>query len=285
MRSITKTKGCFAALVALSLFGIGCQKMDRPSLGEYPKDANAPGGPLKFYTAFDGTSSDLLMNAVDSIKASFPSDNPLTSTEGISGKGINGVNKKFLKYAKPNDWAITSKSFTISFWEKRDGQTKNNTGTNGPEYPFSFKSSNGHWSGASMFLILEGNNAGCAVKFMTVDATNADNWFTWENSNTIPGMLDNKWHHIVLVYDAATSITTLYLDGVANSILPKWGTHGDINFDDSKISEFRIGAGPGTSYDTDDWLSSSWKGALDQFRFYNTTMSAADVAKLYASKL
>jgi hypothetical protein len=36
-----------------------CQKMDRPALGDYPKDANPPGGPLKFYTAFDGIFGEI----------------------------------------------------------------------------------------------------------------------------------------------------------------------------------------------------------------------------------
>lgn len=273
----------FSALAALAV--AGCQKMDKPALGDYPVDSNPPGGPLKFYAAFDGTTSDPLMNAVDSIRANFAADNPLTTIDGISGKGVRGVNKKFIKYAKPNDWAKASKSFSISFWYKRDGQTKNNTGTNGPEYPVSFKSSNGHWSGANLFVILEGNNAACAVKVMIADKNNADNWFTWENANTIPGMLDNAWHHIALVYDAATSEMRLYKDGVVNPIVPKWGTHGDINIDDTKISEMRIGCGPGTNYDSDDWLSSSWKGDLDQFRMYNTVLTVAEIQALFSNKL
>ncbi len=261
-----------------------CQKMKKPGLGDFPKDANAPGGPLKFYAAFDGTSADPLMNAVDSIRANFASDNPLTSVAGISGKAVQGVNKKFIKYAKPNDWAETAKSFTIAYWYKRDGQTKNNTGTNGPEYPISFKSSNGHWSGANLFIIMEGNNAACAIKVMIADKGVSDNWFTWENANMIPGLLNNNWHHVALVYSAATSGMTLYIDGVANAIVPKWGTHGDINIDDTKISEMRIGCGPGTGYDTDDWLSSSWKGSLDQFRLYNTALTSAEVSALVAGK-
>jgi Concanavalin A-like lectin/glucanases superfamily len=271
---------------ALALMVIAsCQKMDKPALGDFPVDANPPGGPLKFYAAYDGTSSDPLMNAVDSIRANFASDNPWTTIDGIRGKGVRGVNKKFIKYAKPNDWAKTSKSFTISFWYKRDGQTKNNTGTNGPEYPISFKSSNGHWSGANLFVILEGNNAACAVKVMIADKNNADNWFTWENANTIPGMLDNAWHHIALVYNSATSEMRLYKDGVVNPIVPKWGTHGDINIDDTKISEMRIGCGPGTNYNTDDWLSSSWKGDLDQFRMYNTVLTVSEIQTLFSNKL
>lgn len=275
----------FAVLFLVLCAGIiSCSKKDRPALGDFPTDANPPGGPLKFYAAFDGTAADKLMNAVDSIKATFPADNPLGSTDGVSGKAVLGDAKKYIKYPKPNDWAALSQSFTISFWEKKDGQTKNNTGTNGPEFPFSFQSSNGHWSGGNMMLLFEGNNAACAVKFVAVDKSMGDNWFTWEQGNSIAGLLDNNWHHIALVYDAATSGLTLYVDGAVNSVIPKWGTHGNINLDDSKISEFRVGAGPGSSFDSDDWLSSTWKGSLDQFRFYNTPLSSSEVSALYTNK-
>ena len=263
------------------LLAASCQKMDRPALGDFPKDTNPPGGPLKFYAAFDGTTSDPLMNAVDSIRANFAGSNPLASVDGVSGKAVKGESQKFIRYAKPNDWAKLAKSFTISFWYKRDGQTKNNTGTNGPEYPVSFKSSNGHWSGANMFVIIEGDNAACAVKVMIADSSNADNWFTWEGGNTIPGLLNNNWRHMALVYSAATSGMTLYIDGVANSNVRVWGTHGDINIDDTKISEMRIGAGPGTNYSSDDWLSSSWKGELDQFRMYDVALSVSEVQALF----
>src|SRR5688572_29881777 len=81
-----------------------CAKKDRPVLGEYPKDANPPGGPLKFYAAFDGTGSDKLMNAVDSIRATFPTDNPLAATTGISGKAVQGDGAKAIKYPSANDF-------------------------------------------------------------------------------------------------------------------------------------------------------------------------------------
>ncbi|MBK8952275.1 MAG: hypothetical protein IPM85_08340 [Chitinophagaceae bacterium] len=130
-----------AACAALLL--ASCQKMDRPALGDYPKDANAPGGPLKFYAAFDGTTTNPLMNAVDSVRANFASDNPFTSSTGVSGKGVTGVNKKFIKYPSFNEWA-SSKSISISVWYKKDGQTKNNAGGNGPEYLMSIKAVDGY---------------------------------------------------------------------------------------------------------------------------------------------
>ncbi len=272
-------------LMLLSLFlFVGCQKLDRPALGDYPQDVNPPGGPLKFYVAFDGTSNRSSMNAVDSILANFPTDNPLKSIDGISGKAVQGEAGKFIKYARPNDWAAASKSFTLSFWIKRDGQTKNNINDNGAEFIMSFKSNVSHWSGANMFVLLEGNNAACAIKTLIVDKSVKDAWLNWEGGNAVSGLLDNKWHHIALVYDAGTSTMTLYQDGIANSNKRTWTGHGDINLDESKITEMRVGCGPANNFSGEDWLSSSWKGGLDQFRMYAVALSPAEVTELYNNK-
>lgn len=261
-----------------------CQKLDRPGLGEYTPDSNPPGGPLNFYVAFDGTSTSSSMNAVDSIRATLPTDNPLGSTDGVNGKAMQGENKKFIKFARPNDWILKSKSFTISVWVKRNGQTKNNIGDNGPEHIFGIPSSTDHWSKSCGFLLLEGNNAACAIKLFLVDKNKADAWLTWEQGNSVPGILDNAWHHLVFSYDAATSKVTFYKDGVANPVVPTWGGHGDINIDNSVMNEFRIGVGPASDYDSGDWLSSTFKGALDQFRLYSKALTAAEVKALFDSK-
>ena len=83
-------------ILSLTLILVNCQDMDRPELGDYPKDANQPGGPLKFYVAFDGTTDNPLMNAVDSIRAKFPSSNPLASIDGSKGKGVQGAKYKYI---------------------------------------------------------------------------------------------------------------------------------------------------------------------------------------------
>lgn len=261
-----------------------CQKMDKPALGDYPKDANAPGGPLSFYVAFDGTTTNPLMNAVDSIRASFAGDNPFTAIDGVSGKGVQGVNKKYIKYAKPNDWVQKATSFTISFWYKGNGQTKNNAGGNGPEHIISIPASNGHWSGSMLLCFLEGNNTACAIKTMFADKTVSDSWMTWEGGQSIAGLMNNAWRHIAMVYNATNSSMTLYVDGVANPNVKSWGGHGNINMDDSKVSEFRIGVGPSGNLDGDDWLAGTWKGGLDQVRLYTTALTAAEVQALFAGR-
>lgn len=271
------------AAIALVLFVTACQKMDKPELGNYPVDANSPTGPLKFYVAFDGTSTNPLMNAVDSIRATFPSDNPFTSGTGIAGGGVNGVNQKFIKYPSFNTWAGSS-SMSISVWFKQNGQTKNNNGTNGPSYIMSLKAVDGfHWSNAVGFLFLEGDNAACAVKSMFV-SNSGDNWFTWEGGQTIAGLCNNAWHHMVLTYDQTNSSVKLYIDGVQNPNVKSWGTHGALDLATSKISEYRVGAGPSNSFASDDWLACSFKGGLDQLRMYGVALTAAEVQALFANK-
>ncbi|WP_165929514.1 LamG domain-containing protein [Pseudocnuella soli] len=284
------------ALFATGAAITGCQKLDRPGMTDYPQDANPPGGPLKFYTAFDGTTSDPKMNAVDSVRVNFPADNPLAAIDGISGKGVQGESKKYIRYASFNDWA-QSKSFTVSAWFKKNGQTTNNTGGNGPEYIFSLRSSDAsyHWSNGIMFLFLEGNNNACAVKAMCVSPSDPANgnssatdvWFTWENDQMIPGLLDNNWHHLALVYDEATSQMKLYIDGVQNPNVKSWANHGPIRLANLKIGEARIGRGPRNDSDGDGeggWLQSSFKGGLDQFRLYGTALTAAEIGTIFTSK-
>ena len=293
-----KHKLTFFLSAVLVMLVIGsCQKMKKPALGDYPADSNPPTGPLVFYAAFDGTSTNPLMNAVDSIRANFPSDNPLQSVDGIKGKAVQGASKKFIKYPNFNSWTGSS-SFTLSSWFKKDGQTKNNVGGNGPEYIFSIRASedNYHWSNAIMFVFLEGDNAACAVKVQTVSPSDpanpgssaSDNWFTWEGGQTIPGLLNNAWHHMVLTYDATTSSMRLYIDGVVNPNVKTWANHGAIRLSTTKIGEYRVGRGPRNDNEGDGeagWLQSSFKGSLDQFRLYSKALTAAEVQALFASKL
>jgi hypothetical protein len=76
----------------------------------------------------------------------------------------------------------------------------------------------------------------------------------------------------------------LYVDGVQNPNTKSWGGHGNINIDNNAISEMRVGAGPNNSFDSDDWLSSTWKGGIDQLRLYTTALTAGEVQALFAGK-
>lgn len=268
------------SFLALTILVASCQKEDRHPIGDYPKDSNPPGGPLKFYVAFDGTSSNTLLNAVDSIKANFPSNNPLQSGGGVSGKAIVGDNNDYVKYAGPNDFVSTASSFTIAFWEKRDGIPQGNSA-----FFFNFGSGNKNWANSSMFGLFDwgSNNDSGVIKVYAFDANSKDNWFEWSGASAVHGVMDNQWHHIAFVYDAGTSVMTLYVDGTANPNTKSWPGHGPINLDASLINEFDIGGnanvpnfGWGQMWDTGN--------SLDQFRLYSTALSADEVKALYTSK-
>lgn len=252
-----------------SLSIIGCQNMDRPGVGDYPIDENPPGGPLKFYVPFDGETDNPLMNAVDQIKAKFPSENPLMQIEGISGKAVQGGEpKKFIAYPKPNDFTTTTDSFTISLWTKHGTPTQT-------EFVFSLTSNN--WAKASMFMLVEGSVSTPIIKLF-VDEEPGDKWFEWVGANSVPGIFDDQWHHIVFKYDSTTSGMTIYKDGIAFST-QVWANHGAIQFNDSNITGLRIG---GSGNPNEGWMN-SWTGAIDQFRMYNIALTDAEIQELYTT--
>lgn len=271
--------------IVFILMVVGCQDMDTPALGDYPVDENAVGGPLKFYVPFDDNTTDPLRFAVDNIRAKFPSNSPLAQTEGINGKGIQGEKFKYVKYTNANDFASTAGSFTVSFWEKK--------GLFRTEHIFSLPAVNDyHWSGGSMFLLMEGNLAEPIVKLFIKDSV-GENWFEWVPWNAagfVAGIYDGNWHHLVFSYSGTTSIMTLYVDGVARTT-NQWAGHGEISLEPSKITGLKLGAGPqefnadeingGTA---DDWLKNSWTGGLDQFRLYSSALTANEVLELYTGK-
>ncbi len=282
-----KTTKLALVSICAALAITSCQKMERPALGDYPKDANAPGGPLKFYVAFDGTSTNPSRNAVDSIKANFAADNPFTVITGITGKGAQGLDQKAIKYASANDFPASS-SFTISFWEKNTVPTGGS-----PQFVFSVPSSD-YWHNSGIFLLIDHDGAGSTASQAVVKLAVQDHWFEFTGANRMPGnLLDNNWHHMVFTYDGATSAMSYYVDGVLLTGLPSNLTtwldgatpHGAMVL--KNVSSFVLGGWnkhAGLNGPTDGWIQ-SWQGGLDQFRLYNKVLTASEVLALYNSKL
>jgi len=292
-----------SSLVLAAMFGAwSCQKMERPALGDYAQDTNDPNGPLRFYTAFDGTTANPLMNAVDSIRASFPSDNPFETVDGITGNAVQGstTNNKAIKYASPNDFAKAT-SFTIAFWMKHQPTP------DGAQFVFAMPKAvdkSGWTTNTETFMLIEDNSPdrnhstadSAAVKFAL-----KDHWFEFIGDKRITGILDNSWHHMAITYDENSSEVKFYVDGQEKtSGLPagfgdmtnNGAPYGKMNF--SNVTGFAVGGwsqhiglpGPGDNPTPggESWAK-AFSGALDQFRLYNEALSASDVQALYNSKL
>jgi len=265
-------------LTALILVASSCSKKVRPTLGDFPKDADPhfplyPGGPLKFYAAFNGTGTDKLMNAVDSVRANFPTNNPLASTTGISGSGIKGDGVKAIKYPSANDFNLST-SCTISMW-------LNNTVNANTELLFSLVSKD-YWHESSAFLLLEhATPTKCQLKFAL-----QDHWVEYIDNFNKP-LFDGNWHHLAFVYDETSSILKVYFDGVE---VPTPGTSGNLGLGKLNLkSSTNLVVGGWNKHaeisgPADAWIS-GFTGKMDQFRLYGKALSASEVLALYNSKL
>lgn len=256
-----------------------CKKLDRPKLGDYPKDASAPGGPLKFYVAFDGTTSNPLMNAVDSIRANFPSVNPLKSVDGVKGKAVQGNGTQAIKYPSANDFN-TSTSCTIAFWV-------NNTVNPNTELYFSLVSKD-YWHGSAAFLLVEhATPTACTFKFAL-----EDHWVEYPNKSFQKPLFDGQWHHLAFTYDETTSKLKVYFDGqeVATP-----GTSGTLTDNGAPLGKLNLKTASnlvvggwnkhaGLDGPTDGWIS-AFTGKMDQFRLYGKVLSASEILALFNSKL
>ncbi len=256
----------------------GCQKTERPSLGDYPKDANPAGGPLKFYTAFDGTTADPLMNAVDSVRANFPSENPLSSVDGVKGKAVQGTGAKAIKYPSANDFK-GSTSATISMWV-------NNSVNPNTELYFSLASKD-YWHESAAFLLVEhATPTAATLKFALMD-----NWVEYTNKSFEKPLFNGQWHHLAFTYDETTSKLSVYFDGQE---VPTPGTSGTFTKNGAPLGKLDLtnatnlvlggwNKHANLSGPKDDWIN-GYSGKMDQFRLYGKALSASEVLAIYNSK-
>lgn len=272
-----KIQGYLTA-IALMLIAAGCQKMERPELGNLIQDSNPPNSPLRFYAAMDGTGADQLRNAVDSIKANFPSSNSMTSVDGISGKAMKGADGKSIVFPSANDIAKAT-SFSIALW------MKNNAAVGRTEFVFSLVDDKYGWHHSAIFLLLENQTP----TQTTMKLGLMDQWL--EGTFSKP-LFDGNWHHIVYSYDQTTSKMTYYFDGAA--VTGMTATQTDVKnggsprgpVDLTSAKKLILGGWNkhgGAQGPTDDWIK-TYTGAVDQFRLYNKALSATEVQALFANK-
>ena len=268
-------------ILMVIVVGTSCKKLSRPALGDFPKDADPrfplyPGGPLKFFTAFDGTTSNPLMNAVDSIRASFPSDNPLASVAGVNGKGIQANGTKAIKFPSANDFNTVT-SCTISMWV-------NNVVNPNTELYFSLASKD-YWHESAAFLLVE--NAAvdkCTFKFALMD-----HWVEYTNQSFTKPLFNGQWHHLAFTYDETTSTVKVYFDGTEVPLpagaAGNFAGVGKLNL--KTATNLVIGGWnkhAGLSGPTDGWIN-GFTGKMDQFRLYGKVLTATEIQALFNSKL
>jgi hypothetical protein len=268
-------------VMAAVVTATGCQKMERPALGDFPQDTNPPGGPLKFYAAFDGSS-------VDSTRAVYGSNKNVSYVEGVNGKAVSMPANGYVVFPTANEFK-QSTSFTIAFWMKKNGPNPAGTGTS---FAFGVSTQTDIWTRQDIFLLFEdaGNPSSmdsAAAKFYL-----NDQWFEFVKTATadkrLPKLLNNQWHHLAFTFDASTSMLTTFIDGAAYTNLP--AGFGRFTNNGGKVNLTKIGGvvvgGPGhfaAGKTPDGWMG-NFNGQIDQFRLYNKALTAAEINQLFTAK-
>jgi hypothetical protein len=274
-----------AIILAIGFVFSACQKLKRPVLGDYPKDPPPPPySILKSYFTFDNTDRD-----TGQYRLPVTSKN-ITYVTGISGQAAQIGAGGYILSTKLNDSLKTIGSFTLAFWMKAAAGPVQN----GAQGVFAVSNSGQFWGNLEIFLENYNDATDPNAAFMKIHMFNAnvtgggEEWLQDDNSK-LKNVL-GKWTHIALTYDAATSKVTLYKDGSPTGVNGKvlgGGNYGNIRWagvTGMVLGSYAFQTDPSlTNHGPESWAK-SFNGALDNLRFYNVPLSAADVMALYSNK-
>ncbi len=286
MKSLKLLLASFCALIIFGLAITSCQKLDRPKLKELILDPPPPPySTLKSYWTLDGTTRD-----TGQYRAPTDSKN-ITFVPGIAGQAAKVGADGYMAVPLVNDSLKTPGSITIAFWMN---------GTTGPvqggaQGVFAISNSTQFWGNLEIFLenyvdATDPNAVYMKIHMFNASVTGGGEQWLQDDNVKLKNVL-GKWTHIALTYNAATSMITLYKDGVAtgiNNLVLGGGTYGNLKFDNVTgivLGSFAFQTSPSfTNHGPEGWAK-SFDGALDNFRIYNVALSPAEVNNLYTNKL
>lgn len=270
------------ALLILS-FGVAitaCQKLERPELKELILDPPPPPySILKNFWAFENNAGDSGQYRSKVVEKN------ITYVAGITGQAAKIGEDGYVLVTAVNDSLKTPGSLTIAFWMNGVGPVQG-----GSQGLFALSNKSEFWGNMEMFLENLNNGAEAFLKIHMYNAGVASgNGEEWTEVK-IPNAL-NKWTHIAVTYNAANSQLSVYADGQPTTINQKvlsGGNYGPLKFNNVNglvLGTYQFETDPSltTSHGKEDWAK-SFNGALDQFRIYNVSLSAAEVTALFNSK-
>lgn len=274
-----------------------CQKLTRPTLGDYPKDPPTP--PYNAQKSSFSFENNLNDDGED--KLSSTSSN-ITYVAGITGQAVNIGSLGYILFplkdtitnsdgfvSIPRDTLANLGSFTLSFWMNGTG-TAGGPVSDGAEGLFAISNKDQFWGNLELFLENYTDATDPNAVWLKIHMFNgtAEEW-TADDNTKLKDVL-NKWTHIALTYDASTSSLSLYKDGAATAVNNKilgGGTYGKLKFDGvsgMSLGTFAFQTNPSlTNHGPESWAQ-SFHGALDQFHLYNKSMTSAEILDLYNSK-
>ena len=273
-----------AGLAAVMVFGFsscGDKEEKLPAIGGFNSADEVAATNLAAHWAFEGDGKEHKTGAApaNSVNATF--------STGAKGKGVQ-LAAGYLAY---NEIAALNSlpNMSVSLWANF-----NNNGSN-PLVFFTLTRPN-EWAGNVNFMTEAGwkpaGNDTLVIKGLVV--TKVANNPSFQDSRNEPSKGGvqvpkgvNKWHHLVMTWDGATSNFKIFADGVKVSN-PEWekrGTTGPLSF--FTPTKPVIGAwgtnvpGGGTA---EAWQK-PFTGSIDELRVFNKALTDAEISSLYQLEL
>ena len=285
MKLKIKIAKSLSIVLAIAFVFSACQKLERPALGDYPKDPPPPPySILKSYFSFDNTDRD-----TGQYRLPVTSKN-ISYVTGVSGQAAQIGDGGYIFSTKLNDSLKTIGSFSVAFWMKGAAGPVQN----GAQGIFAISNSAQFWGNLEMFMEnysdpTDPNAVWLKIHMFNASATGGGEEWTADDNSKLKNVL-GKWTHIALTYDAATSKLSLYKDGMPTAVNGKvleGGNYGNITWTGVTglvLGSYAFQTSPSlTNHGPESWAK-SFNGALDNFRLYNVAISASDVLSLYTNK-
>ena len=286
----------FAMSSCQKSFDAGSYKPSKPlpSYGGYSASKEIEPGSLLDYFPFNGTITDSLkgLTGTASGTSSFGT--------GISGKAYQGAVNSYITFADvPVAASLTS--YTISFWMNSPKTAGLARGV------FSLNNPTDFWGGLDIYLDNppssdpQGDTLIFKVHMNNVSGVPFGAYFL---SSKVPKAI-NTWTHMVITYDAASSVINIYQNGEAIGISGVAGTNGYVKgptmpgSDPSKTPvtpwgplklpstkgvlgtwQFQTNPSLTASATAQSWAE-SFVGLLDNFRIYSKALSSVEVSALF----
>lgn len=301
-----KTNKIFLSAMALS---IACASLT--SCGSDDGGSSLP--PIDGYASADEVAkADLVAywplngNGNESISNTAPSAVVNTTFgTGIKGNGAT-MNLGYLNYPSIPALTAVSGSFSVSLWAK-----VSNNGTNATMFFQMTKpidATTNEWNGSVNVMAETGIGsrliASDTLKVKGLfnfkrpngegfggDAVNAEQLSEEDIANggqVVVNKTANQWMHVVYVYDGATAINKLYVNGAKISN-PQWeernkvdGVNVGVPFKSETGSHPIIGAfGTNVTSQTPDGWQKAMKGDVDEIRMFKKVLTPAEIGALY----
>lgn len=266
-----------------------------PTYGGFSSSSEIEPGNLLDYFNFNGTYADSL----GGLKGT--SSGSISFAPGVSGKAYQGAVGSYLLFDNPGPLK-TLPSYTISLWMKSDR-------TNGlARGIFSLNNPTDFWGSLDVYLDNPGatDPKGDTLLFKVHMNNNSGvPYAAYFLQSKVPNAI-NTWTHMVITYDAASSVINIYQNAKSIGIAGVAGTTGFVvsptipgsdptvkpvtawgaivwpNPTAAVIGTWQFQTNPSlTGAATSQTWAESYVGALDNFRVYNKALSATEVSALF----